>query len=188
LLQICIGLCAGERVVDLQSSGPWFKRFSDTEQYLLPCVSNLNWIWHELAFAFAFPFHLLYCSQFKACAELNILIIKMFHLFHSGWFVRLASGVINPNSENKTEVKWLQHLGWYSHWNIPSTSSVHSLEWTLNILFDVNLVNAFIAWLIHANVLYWTFIHVTCTLHVLEILGLYKNILLNSAWTFWSTF
>jgi len=116
----------------------------------------------------------------------------MFHLFHLGWFVRLASGVINPNSENKTEVQWLQHLGWYSHWNIPSNSNVHSLKWTLNILFDINLVNAFIAWLIYANELYWTFIHVTCTLHVLdnvlEILGLYKNNLLNSARTFWSTF
>jgi len=94
----------------------------------------------------------------------------MFHLFHLGWFVRLASGAINPNSKNKTEVQWLQHLGWYSHWNIPSTSGVHSLEWTLNILFDINLVNAFIAWLIHVNVLYWTFIHVTCTLHVLHVL------------------
>jgi len=112
--------------------------------------------------------------------------------FHLGWFVRHVIDVINPNSENITEVQWLQPLGWYSHWNIPSNSNVHSLKWTLNILFDINLVNAFIAWLIHANVLYWTFIHVMCTLHVLdnvlEILGLYKNNLLNSTWTLWTTF
>ena len=62
----------------------------------------------------------------------------------------------------------------------------------MNIPFDINLVNDFIAWLIHADIFSWTFVHVTYNLHVLdnvlEILGLYKNNLLNSAWTFWSTF
>jgi len=78
-----------------------------------------------------------------------------------------------------------------SIWNIPSTSSVHSLEWTLKILFDINLVNAFVAWLIHPYVLYWKFTHVTYDLHLLvtflSFLGLSMNNLLNSIKTFWST-
>lgn len=66
-------------------------------------------------------FYQLHCSWLEACAGVNILTIRMFHLFHLGWFVRLVSGVINPNSEDKTEVQWMQHLGLNSHWNNPST-------------------------------------------------------------------
>ena len=95
----------------------------------------------------------------------------MFRMFHLEWFVRLVIDVINPNSQNITEVQWLKHLGRYSHWNIPSDSNVHSLKWTLNLLFEINLVYAFIAWLIHANVLSWTFYSCHVYLHVLNDSG-----------------
>ena len=88
----------------------------------LICV-HLWLIWTKSSLLLCFlTFHLLYSSQYKACAELNILTIRMFHLFHLWWFLSLVFDVINPNSENITEVQWLQHLGWYSYWNIPSTS------------------------------------------------------------------
>jgi hypothetical protein len=121
--QICIGLCAWERIVVMHLQVHVFGRFAWYRTVLnLICVHL--WFIRTISSLFLcfLTFHLLYCSQYKACAELNILTIRMFHLFHLGWFLRLVFDVINPNSENITEVQWLQHLGWYSYWNIPSTS------------------------------------------------------------------
>jgi len=120
--QICIGLCVGDRIVVLHLQAHAFARFAwyCTIPNLI-CV-HLWLIWTRSLFLLCFlTFHILYCSQYKACAELNILTIRMFHLFHLGWFVRLVNDVINLNSENITEVQWLQRLGWYSYWNTPST-------------------------------------------------------------------
>jgi len=55
-------------------------------------------------------------------------------------------------------------------------------------LFDFNQINAFVPWLILVNVLYWAFIYVTWTLHVLHlvrefmglVLDVHQNNLLNS--------
>jgi len=57
------------------------------------CLTLIEW--DKISFLLLlFDFHLLYCSQFKACVELNILIIRMFLLFHLGWPVRLPFDVI----------------------------------------------------------------------------------------------
>jgi len=34
---------------------------------------------------------------------------------------------------------------------------------------DISLINATTPWLIHAKLLFWTYIYVTCTLHVLHV-------------------
>jgi len=69
-------------IMDLQSSCPCFyeicKILCSTKSQTCPSLIYQDHISFLLCFL---TFHLLYCSQYEACAELNILIIRMFHLF-----------------------------------------------------------------------------------------------------------
>ena len=80
--QICIGLCAGERIMILQLQAHAFGRFA--WYCTIPNLIRVH-LWlirtRSLFLLCFLTFHLLYCSQYKACAELNILTIRMFHLF-----------------------------------------------------------------------------------------------------------
>jgi len=80
LLQICIGLCAGERIVDLQSSGPCFHEICR----ILWCIISHtcpSLIEHDKIF-FGLAFELFnHFTVHKVKHELNILTIRMFHLF-----------------------------------------------------------------------------------------------------------
>jgi len=86
---ICLGMCAWERKVDLHLHAHALRDCVVHVLYQLPYMSNSNWMRQDLLFAFAFHF-----SHFKEFADVNILNIRMFLLFHLGWIVRLPFDII----------------------------------------------------------------------------------------------